>query len=189
MIRPAVGKIIAIHRGDHDMVQTKLLHGQRNMLRLGRIERAGHSRLDVAEGAGAGAGVTHDHEGRVLLVPAFADVGAARFLAYGDEAVFLDDVAGVGIAARIRRAHANPVRLRRRLRIGPVDLLRVARAHLIGRHRIDQSYHEKSANILYLPRLADPLAQAVCIVLPWNEYHVSRRSRMASHAHPLPING
>ena len=77
---------------------------------------------------GPGAGIPHDHEGRVLLVPALADIGAAGLLADRDEAVFLDDFAGVGIAARIRRANPDPVRLRRRQRIRPVDLFRMPRA-------------------------------------------------------------
>ena len=103
-----------------------------DVLRLVRIERAGHAGLDVAERAGAGAGVAHDHEGGVLLVPALADIRAARLLAHRDEAVLLDDPAGVGIAARIRRAHPDPVRLRRRQRIRPVHLFRVTRAQRRG---------------------------------------------------------
>ena len=99
MLGAAVGEIVAVDRSDHDMGKPKLEGGFRDMLRLGRIERAGHAGLDVAEGAGAGAGIAHDHEGGVLLVPAFADIRAARLLAYRDEAVFLDDVAGIGIAA------------------------------------------------------------------------------------------
>ena len=103
-----------------------------DVLRLRCVERAGHAGLDVAEGAGAGAGVAHDHEGGVLLVPALADIRAARLLAHRDQAVFLDDVAGLGIAARVRRAHADPVRFRRRQRIRPVHLFGVARAQRRG---------------------------------------------------------
>ena len=132
MLGAAVGEIVAIDRGDDDMGEPELEGRFRDMFRLGGIERAGHAGLDVAEGAGAGAGVAHDHEGGVLLVPALADVRAARLLAHRDEAVLLDDVAGVGIAARVRRAHADPVRLRRRQRIRPVHLFGVTRAQRRG---------------------------------------------------------
>ena len=48
-----------------------------------RLAPARQARAHVAKSAGARAGFAHDHEGRVALVPAFADVGAARFLADG----------------------------------------------------------------------------------------------------------
>ena len=154
MLGAAVGEIVAIDRGDHDMGEPELEGRFRDVLRLARIERAGHAGLDVAEGAGAGAGVAHDHEGGVLLVPALADIRAARLLAHRDEAVFLDDVAGVGIAARGRRAHADPVRLRRRQRVRPVHLFRVARAQRRGGDCIDDDDHGISIS---LKGLANPL--------------------------------
>ncbi len=132
MLGAAVGEVVAIHRGDHEMGEPQLEGRFGDVLRLIGVERAGHAGLDVAERAGAGAGVAHDHEGRVLLVPALADIRTARLLAHRDEAVFLDDVAGIGIAARGRRANANPVRLRWRQRIRPVHLFRVTRAQRRG---------------------------------------------------------
>jgi len=104
----------------------------RHVLGLGHIERAGKAGLDVAEGAGPRAGVAHDHEGRVLLVPALADIGATRLLAHGHEVVLADDVAGVGITARVRRADPNPVRLGRRQRVRPVHLFGVPGAQRRG---------------------------------------------------------
>ena len=62
------------------------------LFRLQRIERTGDAGLDVAERAGPGAGVPHDHEGGVLLVPALPDIRTAGFLAHRDEPVFLDDL-------------------------------------------------------------------------------------------------
>ena len=56
-------------------------HGLGQMRRLVRVEPAGQAGLDVAEGAGAGAGVAQDHHRRVLLRPALADVRAGRLLA------------------------------------------------------------------------------------------------------------
>ena len=111
MLGAAVGEIVAVDRGDDDVGKPELEGRLRHVLRLGGVERAGHAGLDVAEGAGAGAGVAHDHEGGVLLVPALADVRAAGLLAHRDEAVFLDDLAGVGIAARdsARAPGSSPV--------------------------------------------------------------------------------
>ena len=77
----AVRQIVAVDRGDHDMGEAELGRGDRDMLGLERIDRARHAGLDVAEGAGAGAGVAEDHHRRVLLGPALADIGAGRFLA------------------------------------------------------------------------------------------------------------
>ena len=144
MLGAAVGEIVAIDRGDDDMGKPELEGGFRDMFRLGGVERAGHAGLDVAERAGPGAGVAHDHEGGVLLVPALADIRAAGLLAHRDEAVLLDDLAGVGIAARVRRAHPDPVRFRRRQRIRPVHLFGVTRAHLVGGDGIDEDDHVKS---------------------------------------------
>ena len=144
MLGAAVGEIVAVDRGDDHMCKPELEGGLRDVFRLVGIERARHARLDVAERAGPGAGVAHDHEGGVLLVPALADVRAARLLADRDEAVFLHDVAGIGIAARGRRAHADPVRLRRRQRIRPVHLFGVTRAHRRGGDGIDDHDHGES---------------------------------------------
>ena len=83
----AVGEIVAIDRGDDDMLQASLATRRRHVLGLGRIERLGQPRRHVAEGAGARAGVAHDHHGGVALLPALADVGAGRLLAHRDEAV------------------------------------------------------------------------------------------------------
>src|SRR3984885_6309853 len=116
------------------------------MLRLTGIQSTRHSRLDVAERARPGAGVAHDHERGVLLVPALADVRATRLLANRNEAVFLDDVAGIRIAARGRRADADPVRLRRRQRVRPVRLFGVTRAHRRGGNGIHDDGHGGSVS-------------------------------------------
>ena len=109
----AVGKIVAIDRGDDHMGQPELGHRLGDVLRLCGIERARQPGLDVAEGAGAGAGVAHDHEGGVLLLPALADIRAAGLLADGVQAVGPHDLAGRGIAGRDRRPDPDPVRLAR----------------------------------------------------------------------------
>ncbi len=80
------------------MGERKLGGRLRDVLGLGRIERSGQAGAHVAEGAGARAGVTHDHEGGVLLVPALADIRAAGLLAHGVQAVRAHDRLRIAIA-------------------------------------------------------------------------------------------
>ncbi len=140
----AVGKVVAIDRGDDDMGEAELCGGVRDMGGLRRIKRAGQAGLDVAEGTGARAGVAHDHEGRVLFVPALADIGAAGFLAHGVQAVHPHDLARCIVAGRHRRLDANPVRLARRRLIRPVRLFRMP-GPAGNAHCIDDDRHGGSA--------------------------------------------
>ena len=98
----------------------------RDVVRLVRVERAGQSGAHVAEGAGARAGVAHDHEGGVRLGPAFADVGAAGFLAHGVQAVLAHDGARLHVFAAGRRLDADPVGLAQHRRVRPRRLFRMA---------------------------------------------------------------
>ncbi len=125
----AVGKIVAVDRRDDDVIEPQLGHRLRHVLGLRRIERARQPGLDVAEGAGTRAGVAHDHHGGVAAGPALGDVGAARLLAHGDEAVLAQDCARLVELRRGRRhLHPDPVRLAQHRRVGPVGLLGVARS-------------------------------------------------------------
>ena len=124
VLRAAIVEVVAVDRGDDDMRQPHLGDRLADIVRLVRIERPRHAGGDVAEGAGARADVAHDHEGRVLLVPALADVRAARLLADRDEVVRLHDLARFLVAARYRRLDADPVRLAQHLLVGPVRLFR-----------------------------------------------------------------
>src|SRR5712692_1069777 len=96
--------------------------------RLARIERSGQAGPYVAEGAGARAGIAHDHERRVLLLPTLADVRAAGLLAHRMQAVRAHDRTRLQIAARDRRLDSDPVWLLERRRVRPMRLLGVARA-------------------------------------------------------------
>ena len=93
------------------MFQAQLGRGDRDMLRLQRVDRARHAGLDVAEGAGPGAGVAEDHHRRVLLGPAFADVRAGRFLADRRQVEFAHQLARLVIAFADRRLDPDPVGL------------------------------------------------------------------------------
>ena len=109
--RAAVGQIVAVDRGDDDMLEAQLGRRGRDMLGLERIDRARHAGLDVAEGAGAGAGVAEDHHRRVLLGPALADVRAGRFLAHRGEVELAHQPPRRVIAFADRRLDPDPVGL------------------------------------------------------------------------------
>src|ERR1019366_56271 len=122
---PAIVKIIAIDGRDHRMGKSQLLNCSGDAGGLGRIERAGKPRLDVAEGAGPRARIAHDHEGRVLFLPALANVRTARFLADGDEPVLLDNGPRRRPLRRARRLDPDPGGFSRHRLVGPMRLLRV----------------------------------------------------------------
>jgi hypothetical protein len=63
------------------------------------IEGARQAGLHIAESAGTGAGVTHDHESCVLLLPALADIRATGLLAHRMQAVVTHDLLGGEITA------------------------------------------------------------------------------------------
>ena len=72
-------------------------------LRLAGVERPRQSGRDVAERAGARADRAHDHHRRVALLPALADVRAARLLAHRMQAVLFDDAQRFRIRPRSGR--------------------------------------------------------------------------------------
>ena len=71
------------------------------------IERPRQPGRHVAEGAGARAGVAHDHHGGVALRPALADVGAGRLLAHRDEPVLAQHAARLAVLRPTRPARAR----------------------------------------------------------------------------------
>ncbi len=147
MLGAAIGQIVAIDRSDHHMVEAELGDGVGDVLRLVRIERRGNAGGHVAEGAGAGADLAHDHHGRVLLAPALADVRAARFLADRHEIVLAHDLLGFLVDGRTGRPHPDPVRLAQHFRIGPVGLFGMPNAAFEQRNQ---------RNWPFFLRVADP---------------------------------
>src|SRR5690606_34170717 len=124
----AIRQIVAIDRGDDHVFEAELFDGHGHVFGFERIEGGRQPRAHVAEGAGAGADFAHDHEGGVLLGPAFADIGAAGFLADGDEVVLADDLLGFPIDRGAGRPHTDPVGLAEHFRFRPVGFFRMARA-------------------------------------------------------------
>ena len=125
-----VGEIVAVDARDDDMGKAELGGRLRHVFRLARVERARQPGLHVAEGAGARAGVAHDHEGGVLLLPALADIGAAGLLAHGVQAVRPHDLLRLEEALRHRRLDADPVGLFGLRGIRPLRLFGMARARI-----------------------------------------------------------
>ena len=95
---------------------------------LPRIKRAGQPGFDDAEGAGAGTGITHDHEGRVPLVPALTDIGTACLLAHRVQPVRAYDLPGVAITPGYGRPHPDPIGLLQRRHVGALGFFRMARS-------------------------------------------------------------
>ena len=104
----AVGEVVAVDRGHDDVAQPHARSGRCDLPGLERIERvavlAGEHR---AVAAGARAGVSHDLERRGAAPEALADVGTARLLADGVQAVAAQDLLQLRVA-RARRRHAHP---------------------------------------------------------------------------------
>ena len=115
-------------------VEAQLGGGDGDMLGLERIDRARHAGLDVAEGAGAGAGVAEDHHRRVLLGPALADIGAGRLLADRGEAQPAHQRLGLHEAGADRRLHPDPVGLALARDAGGVGFAHGAQIAILGRY-------------------------------------------------------
>ena len=130
------------------MLKPQRRDGMGDMLGLGRVERARQPRLHIAKGAGARAGVAHDHHGRVLLLPALADVGAAGLLAHGVQAVLAHDLGRAGIA----RPSPAPLRESRQVCAAPA-------------YRAGRPFRDGAARRLRVCREELPSALAICWVL------------------------
>ena len=110
---------------------------------LAGIERTRKPGLDIAESAGAGANVTQDHESRMLFLPAFANIGTARFLADGDETMHLDELSRRPLR-RAWRLDPDPIWLARHRLIRPVRFFRVPeppRREVLVTRRINTQSH------------------------------------------------
>ena len=100
--RAAVGQVVAVDRGDDDVLEAHPRGGLREPERLERVGRplrpAG---VDVAVAARARAGVAEDLEGGRATAPALGDVRAARLLADRVQALAVD-------RARAPRSSGSP---------------------------------------------------------------------------------
>ena len=110
--RAAVREIVAIDRGDDDVIEIEGADRAGDALGLRAIRRGGPSVRDRAVRAGARADVAENHEGRRAVIPALADVRALRFLADRVQLEAAHQPLQPQIARRSRRADLQPLRLR-----------------------------------------------------------------------------
>ena len=110
MAGPAIAEVIAIHRGDHDMLEAQPRRGLPQPVRFGGIEAANALvEVDVAVGAGPGAAGAHDQKSRRAAREALADVGAAGFLANGVELEIQQQIGDFADAFPLGSFNAQPV--------------------------------------------------------------------------------
>ena len=127
MLCPAVFDVVAVHAGDHHVVQPQLGHRIGHTPWFKDIQRFRRTPCrDVAEGTGAGADLAHDHHGGMALRPAFAHIRAARFFADSHKLVLAHDLCGIRIAFATRSLHPDPRRLFWLWIVGASGLFRVA---------------------------------------------------------------
>ncbi|MNO78209.1 hypothetical protein D3C76_693380 [compost metagenome] len=135
----AVAQVVAVHRGDHHVLQAQVGDGDGQAFRLVDVQWLRTAVADVAERATTGADVTHDHEGRGTAGEALAEVRAGGFLAYAVQLVLAQQLLDAVDFRRYRDAHANPVRLLRQF-VGGDDLHRNAR-HFLGATQLHTDFH------------------------------------------------
>ena len=101
----AVGQVVAGDAGDGGVAQAHRLHATRRPGAARRGRAAGLAGVDLAEVAAPGALVAADEEGRLAVLPALEDVGAAGLLA--DRVQALATSPGV-CSCGVLRAHLRP---------------------------------------------------------------------------------
>ena len=121
-LRRADVVVVAVHAGDDGVLEAELRDGVGHAPRLIEVDRLGLALGHRAEAAAPRAEVAEHHEGRGLLVPALADVGAVRALADGVQVQIarqlLERVEGLAHGS----AGLQPLGLRRGLARREVDL-------------------------------------------------------------------
>ena len=100
----AVGQVVAGDAGDRRVAQAHRLHRLGHPARLVPVELGRLAGVDLAEVAAPGALVAADEEGRLAVLPALVDVGAAGLLADRVQPLPLDQRLQLGVL----RAHLRP---------------------------------------------------------------------------------
>src|SRR5690606_39229744 len=104
--RAAVGELVAVDARDDDVLEAHEGEAFGDAPGLVAVEHGRAAGLDVAEAAGAGAGVAQDHDGGDAAGPALAHVRAAGLLADRVQLVLGHDVAQALVAGAARHAGA-----------------------------------------------------------------------------------
>src|SRR5690606_10927593 len=135
------------------MLQPHLSRREGDVLGLSRIERQRLAGGDIAEAAGARADAAKDHEGRVLLAPALADVRTARLFADRVQLQIADQLFRLVVAEAGGRLHPDPIRLAWRRIIGPPLFFGVAGAVWVASlAQINQRWHDSNMSLRGLSR-------------------------------------
>src|SRR5207302_8591847 len=106
-----VGDVVAVDRGDDDVLELHLRGCLRDAQRLERVRgRVGPAGMDVAVAAGPRARVAEDLEGRGSAAPALGDVRTAGLLADRVQRETVHELLDVEVAAVARgRADLHPL--------------------------------------------------------------------------------
>ena len=142
--RTAIVQIIAIHAGDHHMPQAQFPDRRRHAPRLEHVERIGPAGGDIAERTAAGTDLAHDHHRGVPFRPAFADIGAGRLLADGDQVMIAHQPARLVISLALDLLAPDPTGLARNDAVWLFGLFRVAGTELNG-HWLTSSGVDRAA--------------------------------------------
>jgi len=141
MHRTAVFKVVAVNGCYDDVLQTHFCDSFCHAARFVSVYAckwfAGGY---ITERASACAYVAQNHHGCVLFLPAFADIGAAGFLADRYEAFRFHKFTRFSISRRTGRLDADPVRLAQNRCVRTRLLLRVA-VFAPGRREINECSH------------------------------------------------
>src|SRR5690606_13702909 len=113
----AVTQVIAVHAGDHHVLQAHVCNRLGEPARLVGIRGLGPAVGHVAEAAAPRAYVAQDHEGRRAVAEALVDVGAAGVLAHGHQPVFAQLGLERGHRAVGGDPHPDPRRLAQHRRV------------------------------------------------------------------------
>ena len=112
MAGAAVAQVVAVHAGDHHILELELGDGFGQVVGLVHIQRVRPAMADVAERAAPRALVAHDHEGGRALAKALADVGARGLFTHRHQLVGAQDVLDlIKPGARAAGLDANPLGL------------------------------------------------------------------------------
>src|SRR5215217_5011546 len=106
---PAVLQLVAVHARYDGVLEAHLFGGVGHAPRFVEVELRRLAGEDGAEAAGAGADVAQDHEGRGAVVPALADVRAARLLADGVEVEAAHGLSYIAVALSHGRPGFKPL--------------------------------------------------------------------------------
>ena len=94
-----------------------------------RVEKIGPAGRDIAESAGPGADAAEDHDRGMLLLPALADIRAARLFAYGVKGVLAHQPARRLVFRRARRLDPQPIGFARDRVVGSMRLFGMTGGH------------------------------------------------------------